>query len=117
MGNSISHVEVVGKDGAALQNFYSQLFGWEFDTDNDFGYGNLDGAGTNVSVGVGGVGEEGQPGHATFYVEVDDLEATLEKAGSLGGQTVVPVTVIPDMVTFALLADPEGNVIGITKGG
>jgi predicted enzyme related to lactoylglutathione lyase len=27
----------------------------------------------------------------------------------------VPVTVIPDMVTFAQFADPEGNVVGIVK--
>jgi predicted enzyme related to lactoylglutathione lyase len=28
----------------------------------------------------------------------------------------VPVTEIPDMVTFALFADPEGHVVGIYKG-
>lgn len=28
----------------------------------------------------------------------------------------MPVTEIPDMVTFALLADPEGHVVGVVKG-
>ena len=28
MGNKIIHVEVVGKDGPALQKFYSDVFGW-----------------------------------------------------------------------------------------
>jgi len=27
----------------------------------------------------------------------------------------MPVTVIPDMVTFALFADPEGHVVGVVK--
>ena len=33
----------------------------------------------------------------------------------LGGKTVVPETEIPNMVTFALFADPEGNVVGLVK--
>lgn len=33
----------------------------------------------------------------------------------MGGKTVVPVTEIPDMVTFAQFADPEGNVVGLVK--
>ncbi len=31
----------------------------------------------------------------------------------MGGTEVVPVTEIPGMVTFAMLADPHGTVIGI----
>ena len=27
----------------------------------------------------------------------------------------MPVTEVPDMVIFAQFADPEGNVVGITK--
>lgn len=29
--------------------------------------------------------------------------------------TIVPTTEIPDMVTFALFADPDGNVVGLVK--
>ena len=28
----------------------------------------------------------------------------------------MPVTEIPNMVTFALFADPEGHVVGVVKG-
>ena len=41
MGNKIIHVEVVGKDGPALQKFYSDVFGWSLDTNNPDGYGML----------------------------------------------------------------------------
>ena len=51
----------------------------------------------------------------TFYVQVDDPQAYLNKIEAAGGKTVVPVTEIPDMVTFAMFADPEGNVGGLVK--
>ena len=51
----------------------------------------------------------------TIYVEVEDLQAYLDKAVSLGGTVVMPVTVIPNMVTMAQFADPQGNVVGMVK--
>src|SRR5207249_7507680 len=32
--NKVIHFEIVGKDGAALQRYYSALFGWKLNTDN-----------------------------------------------------------------------------------
>ena len=56
----------------------------------------------------------GGEGHVTVYAEVDDPQAYLDKVEQLGGRTVVPVTEM-EMVTFALFADPEGHLFGITK--
>jgi len=112
MGSPVTWFEVVGKDGAALQTFYSDAFGWELQ-DAGMGYGML----TEPEQGIGGgIGQapEGD-GHVTFYVEVDDPQAALDKIEGLGGRTVVPVTEM-EMVTFALFADPEGHVVGIVKG-
>jgi hypothetical protein len=50
-----------------------------------------------------------------FYVEVDDPQAYLDRIEKAGGTTVVPVTEVPGMVTFAQFADPQGNVIGLVK--
>jgi predicted enzyme related to lactoylglutathione lyase len=33
----------------------------------------------------------------------------------LGGKTVIPVTEMPDVVTFAQFADPDGNVVGLYR--
>ena len=52
----------------------------------------------------------------TFYAQVDDLQAYLDKAERLGGKTVLPPTEIPDTVTLAMFTDPEGNMIGLIKG-
>jgi predicted enzyme related to lactoylglutathione lyase len=55
------------------------------------------------------------PCHYTiFYVQVDDVQGYLDKAGTLGGKTLVPPAEIPTG-TFAWFADPDGNTIGLWK--
>ena len=74
--------------------------------------------GGNGGIG-GGVGksEDGGAGHVTFFVEVDDPEAYLAKAEKLGGTIVVPPTEIPSYnLTFAYFTDPQGHLIGLSKG-
>jgi len=51
----------------------------------------------------------------TVYVQVDNLQATLDKAAELGGKTLVPPTEIPGMGSFAWLTDIDGNVSGLWK--
>jgi uncharacterized protein len=112
MGNPVTWFEVMGKDGAALQKFYSDAFDWKLE-DPGMGYGMLNQPEKGIGGGVGQA-QDG-PGHVTFYVEVDDPQAALDKIEGLGGKTVVPVTEM-EMVTFALFTDPEGHMIGIVKG-
>jgi len=109
--------EVVGKDGAKLRGFFSSLFGWQIaDTGAGMDYGLV--TATNGGIG-GGIGRspDGGDGFVTFYVEVDDPAAYLAKAEKLGGKTVVPPTEIPSFnLTFAYFTDPEGHLIGLSKG-
>lgn len=70
-----------------------------------------------VGEGIGGgIGQspDGGAGHVTFYVASDDPQATLDEAVRRGGTVVMPVTELP-MVTIALIADPEGHVVGVVK--
>jgi predicted enzyme related to lactoylglutathione lyase len=83
MGQPVVHFEVVGKDGPALWSFYSDLFGWEIDTNNPMNYGIVQREGNTSPDGTGiggGVGQapEGYTGHVTFYTEVPDVEAALQ---------------------------------------
>src|SRR5215210_7679449 len=112
MGRPVVHFEVVGKDAARLQQYYGDLFDWRIDADNPVNYGIV----SKEEAGIGGgVGQSPDgTGHVTFYVHVDDINACLEKAESLGGKTVMPRTEM-EMVTLALLADPEGNVVGLVE--
>jgi predicted enzyme related to lactoylglutathione lyase len=123
MGQPVVHFEVMGKDGAALRSFYSELFGWKIDADNPMNYGIVQRDG-NVSpdgVGIGGgVGEapEGYSGHVTFYIAVPDVEAALAKAESLGGSRMMgPDKVMDTTMEIGQFKDPEGHVIGVVKPG
>lgn len=114
MGQPVVHFEIAGKDAKKLQGFYAGLFGWHIDASNPMNYGVVD---THGEGGIGGgIGQAQGENHVTFYVQVGDPQAYLNRIESMGGRTVVPVTEIPDMVTFALFADPEGNVVGLVKG-
>jgi len=121
MGQPVVHFEVIGTDGAKLQSYYSDLFGWEIDSDNEMGYGvvdrekNLGPTGIGIGGGVAG-GPEGYAGHVTFYVEVPDVEAALARAETLGGTRVFGPDTIMDNMVLGQFLDPEGHVIGVVQG-
>jgi predicted enzyme related to lactoylglutathione lyase len=110
MAAQIVHVEVVGKDGAALQRFYGDVFGWQLDTNNPGGYG-MHRQG-ELSAGIG-TAQDGGAGHVTFYVHTDDPAAVLRKVEEAGGRVLMPLTEIAPETTIALFADPEGHVVGL----
>ncbi|HEX3722847.1 MAG TPA: VOC family protein [Nitrolancea sp.] len=113
MANPIVHWEITGTNGKQLQEFYGKLFDWNIDANNPYDYGMVD---TKVAGGVnGGVGPSQHGNLVTIYVEVDDLQAALDQAESMGGKTVMPPMEIPGAVTMAQFSDPDGNVIGIIK--
>jgi len=108
----VVHVEVVGPNGGVLQRFYSELFGWSLDTNNPGGYGMARTVGSDVGAGIGAA-QDGGAGHVTFYVHVDDPGATLRRAEELGGKIVMPLTEVAPETTIALIADPQGHVVGL----
>jgi uncharacterized protein len=120
MGQPVVHFEVIGKDGAKLREYYSNLFGWEIDANNPMNYGivqrdgNTNAEGVGIGGGVGG-GPDGYPGHVTFYVEVPDVEAALVKAESLGGTRVMGPDQVTEGVEIAIFNDPEAHPIGLIK--
>lgn len=115
MGAKVVHFEILGSDADGLHKFYGDLFDWEIQNIPEMGYGLVQPQGDGSIGGGIGKAQDGSPGHVTFYIEVDDVQAYLDKAESMGGKTVMPVTEIPNMVTFALFADPQGGVIGLVK--
>ena len=116
MGAAVTHFEINAKDAKRAQDFYSGLFDWKIRLDPTNNYGLID---TGLKMGIGGgIGQaqEGSITTVTFYVQVEDVQKYLDKALSMGAKLIMPVTVIPDMVTFAQFADPEGNIIGLAQG-
>jgi predicted enzyme related to lactoylglutathione lyase len=113
MPNPVVYFEVIGKDHKALVSFFGGVFGWET---SPAGQGNYEFVSTGEAVS-GGIGSppEGGPSYATFYVQVDDLQATLDKAKSLGGRTVMEPMNVAENTDVALFEDPEGHIIGLVK--
>jgi len=110
----VIHFEIVGKDGKALQRYYSELFGWALDANNPGGYGMTDPATTGPAVGIGST-PDGSTGHVTGYVRVADINQTLAKVADLGGTVVMPKFSPDGSAQLALVADPEGHVVGLTE--
>ena len=120
MGQPVVHFEVIGKDGEKLQSYYSELFGWNVDANNEMNYGMVSREGNTGQEGVGigggiGGGPPGYDGHVTFYVAVPDVEEALQKAESLGGERVMGPETIMDRMVLGHLKDPEGHLIGLVS--
>jgi len=114
---AVAWFEVTGTDAHKLQSFYSRLFDWQVqDAGDGSGYGLVQAAPRGIGGGIG-TAQDGGPGTVTFYVEVDNPAEYLARAEALGGKTIVPPTEIPNFgLTFAFFADPEGHVVGLSKG-
>jgi hypothetical protein len=112
MGRPVVHFEIGCRDQARTGDFYSKLFGWQI---------TAAGPASNIQTGS----PQGIPGHITalghepehytmFYVDVEDVQVSLDQAVEMGGKKLVGPIRIP-AGTFAWFADPEGNMIGLLK--
>lgn len=116
MPNPVVHFEILGKDHEALQQYYRDLFDWKItQVSPEFPYGIMSADDQDEGIG-GGIGSSmGESPQAMFYVQVDDIQASVERAAELGGEIIMPVTVVPGMVIFAHFKDIEGNLIGLVS--
>ena len=117
MANAVVHFEIMGGDPIAQQKFYADLLGWKIQNmGQEMGnYGLVDTQGGEGINGAVGAPQDSPVSFTTIYVAVKDPQATLDKAEKLGGKTIVPVTTIPNVVTFAMFTDRQGNTIGLVK--
>src|SRR5271166_687785 len=113
MPSPVVHFEIRSADPDTTRAFYGKLFGWTYTDGGMPGY-------TYVDTGVEGAApcgisplQGGEP-LVTFFVGVADVAATLDAAVAQGGRIVQPATAVPG-VTFGLLADPQGQVIGLAS--
>lgn len=114
MANPVAWFEVAGQDHEALKSFCSQLFDWRFTDMEEMPYATLEAQEGSIPGGVGRA-PDGHPGHVTFYVQVDEVEAALAKAESLGGKQAMGPTDIPGGGRIALFSDPEGHEVGLLR--
>jgi uncharacterized protein len=113
MANPVVHFEIQSNDAEHLHQFYGDAFGWKVDANNPMNYGIVEAGQGGIAGGI--APSMGGENLVTFYIQVDDVPASLEKIEKLGGKTVMPAMDVPDGPTIALFADPKGNTIGLVK--
>jgi uncharacterized protein len=112
MGKPVVHWEFWSRNPGKLSEFYARVFDWKIQLVPDLNYRLVDTGGQGIN---GGILEpqESWPGNMTFYVDVEDLDASTQKIKEAGGKMIVEKMQVPGAGTFSLFEDPEGRVNGI----
>ena len=117
--NTLGWTQLNAKDTAVAKTFYTSLIGWKTQEDP------MPGTGGNYTTWLKADGPAGgmmamppgtpaaAPAHWLPYFAVTSVDATAQKAGSLGAKTFVPPTDIPGTGRFAVFADPQGAAFAI----
>jgi len=117
MANAFVHVELNTTDPAKAKEFYSKLFNWQLE-DVPMGPGQTY---TMIKPGEGTGGGmmkhpvPGAPSAWLAYVEVDDINASTQKAKALGATIMADVKEVMGMGWMSVLTDPTGAHIALWK--
>ena len=113
MAHPVIHAEVRSADPDATRAFFAELFGWTYSDGAFPGYTFVDtGVDGAIPTAIGPL--QGGADAVLFFVGVDDVEATLARAGELGGTTVQPAQKVPGVI-FGVLADAQGHRVGVAS--
>ena len=118
----IVHLEIPAHDLQAAEKFYSDAFGWQFQTDSMYNYlmfqaeGGPGGGFVKTSESTEGGSIHYKPDSILVYISTDDIDTSLAKVESLGGKALVPKTEIPHVGWFAIFTDPTGNRVALFTG-
>ncbi len=121
MAGGVVHFEIPAEDEDRAGKFYSSAFGWEVSAMPEMSYAMIKTTPTDAtgmpsvagSINGGMFRREGDLKSPVVTVDVDDIDAALEKINSLGGSTVRPREEVGDMGWTAYFRDTEGNIVGL----
>jgi uncharacterized protein len=117
MDNPVVHFEILGSDGLKLIDFYRSVFGWPLQDHPLPGWPSY--ANMEPAQGIGGAvgsADAAPNGAVVVYVEVGDLDETLQRAVRLGASVALPVTPVAGTgLSVAWLRDPQGTLIGLVR--
>lgn len=117
MADPVVRWQIVSPDPERTATFYRTLFGWDLSQANAMGYRELRTNAAPRGPVDGGVWPA-PPGNGPLvqlFMEVADVQASVTKAEGLGARVIVPVSVLPDGDTMAVLLDPTGLPFGLCR--
>jgi predicted enzyme related to lactoylglutathione lyase len=118
------HFEIHASNPERIIDFYSKMFGWTFAPYGPAGQYWLITTGEAPEPGINGglVPRQGSlPAHGQAVnafvctVDVDSLDAHVEKLMSLGGTLALPKMPVPSVGWLAYGKDPDGNLFGMLQ--
>lgn len=120
MTSPVVHLEARGLNAPALHTFYAKVFGWRRNDAlslDDYAVAEI-GSGP-LTIGIGPV-PEWSTRAAKFDIQVNDIEANLQRIEAAGGTRVMPRTIGPDfgaehILVFTSFLDPAVNEIGLVE--
>ena len=116
MPHPIVHAEIRSADPDATRRFFGDLLGWTYPDQGALpGYTFVD-TGVPDALYTAISPLQGGSDLVTFFVGVDDIDRVIEQAKKLGGRVVQAPQQAPG-VSFALIADPQGHVVGLAQQG
>jgi hypothetical protein len=113
--------ELLTSDAAAAKTFYDTVVGWDIEAtaSNPMNYRMIR-SGNGHAGGVMELNAQMREGGAKptwlGYVGVDDVDATVAKAESLGGKAMMPPFDLPGVGRIAMIADPQGIPLYVMRG-
>ncbi|MCG3156295.1 MAG: hypothetical protein DKINENOH_02919 [bacterium] len=112
MVHGFVHVEIPSADFERTQNFYRELFEWKMDLLAEEDYMLFE-TGEHVNGAF-----YHSPRHTgrqgiILYIRVEDIDDTLQRVQQLGGKIIRAKTPDKASGSFALISDPDENVLGI----
>ncbi len=110
MSNQVNYFEIGTPEPDASKAFYAGMFDWPVGEPSGPGYSMVDGD----RGGLWDTSAMGGGRWAIFYVQVDDVAGSVEKAVALGASVAVPPVDNGD-IEFAHLLDPQGNRFGVWR--
>jgi predicted enzyme related to lactoylglutathione lyase len=119
------HFEIHAGDLEAAQRFYAALFGWSFTSVEGMDYCLIH-TGADRGPGIDGglvrrMGPNPDPKDPTpvigyiCTVNVDDLDACVARAITLGGGVALPKMPVPGVGWLAYCKDSESNIFGMMQ--
>lgn len=113
----VIHFEIPADQPERAIAFYQKVFDWKFQKwEGDMPYW-MASTGSGEQPGIdGAVMPRQAPGQGVNnVVQVDSLEAFIEKVKANGGEMLTPILPIPGIGRFANAKDTEGNPFGMMQ--
>lgn len=107
MSNPVVGWQIISSDPDASAGFLQELFGWKTRRDNALAYREIEAGPGGLPGGIWPAPDGVRP-FVQLFIEVQDLDASIARANSLGARILVPRTVLPEGNAMAVLSDPLG---------